>query len=265
MTTVLQRINEAARILQENPWIKSMENSAYKSVDIDQIRREVGAAEAQAGLVVQYQETAFDTIASNGKSFCRVSAILTYYSIDDENMEQGLEFPRTGIAQDPGDKGWNKAETMLYKNHYKGLYHIGERVEDPDSLSNEEVEVLEYMRCYAKYNNKRREDYLPQFDDLMDMVRKAKPHMDELAEKERKAAKQAKLAQADDFFKSSKKEEEIRTKAKTIRPKLNAYAREHLDDPRLKTWVEQYGTMDKWPDTIMVRAWEEDFGKEARE
>ena len=137
---IYQRINRAGQILQANPWIKDMGNSQYKSVDIDQIRRHVGAAEVEAGIVVGYSEDEFGIFPMGGKTYARVSATLTYVNIDDPS--DAVSFNRTAIAFDSGDKGFNKCESMLYKNHYKGLYHIGERSEDPDAYSNEEQDLL---------------------------------------------------------------------------------------------------------------------------
>jgi len=207
MTGVLERINIAARILQQNPWIKDMTNSQFKSVDIDQIRREVGAAESEAGLVVQYRETGFEPMPLNGKTYCKVSAILTYYSIDDENMENGLEFPRSAIGYDTLDKGWNKAESMLYKNHYKGLYHIGERSDDPDSMSNEEYDLLEVFRFITSYDSQGKPSRAYR-DEIMMVVDKALPKIQEEKKKQeeerRKKLRAEKAAQADGFLGGSK-------------------------------------------------------------
>lgn len=141
---IYQRINYAGRILRENPWIKDMSNSQYKSVDIDQIRHYVGDAETEAGIVVEYIEEEFGTMEANGKVLAKIRAKLVYTNIDDP--EDIIVFGRTAVAYDALDKGWNKADSMLFKNHYKALYHIGEREDDPDSMSNEEHDLLEAVR-----------------------------------------------------------------------------------------------------------------------
>lgn len=281
MTGVLERINVAARILQQNPWIKDMTNSQFKSVDIDQIRREVGAAEAEAGLVVRYAETGFETIQVNGKVCCKVSAVLTYYSIDDEEMENGLEFPRSAIGYDTLDKGWNKAESMLYKNHYKGLYHIGERADDPDGMSNEEYDLLEVFRYITSYDAQGH----PQrkyHDQINAIVEAAKPIIEKMkaeAEAERKRKLRAeKAAQAGDFFGGSKKKEptteaefitadntgklDAQTRAKMQkaaegRTKISQFAKDNPDCTIITEAKEAYGDIIvNWADGAVLHVLE---------
>ena len=269
MSTVLARINLAAAILQENPWIKDMSNSQFKSVDIDQIRRHVGAAETEAGLVVQYRETYFGHEVINGKTIFKVAAVLTYYSIDDEEMEHGLDFPRSAIGYDTLDKGYNKAESMLYKNHYKGLYHIGERADDPDEMSNEEHELLETFRFCAQTRDKN-----PYYEQICTIMREAKPlkeEHDRLEEEARKKAKKERLAKqaaGDSFFSKpaqiiqpAMSEQEVRQKALAIRPVLKKTMQEHMGEDIVDEYLKKHGPVDTWPDTIVVRAWKDDFMK----
>lgn len=197
---VYQRINAAARMLAEVPWVKDAETSAYKSVPIDQIRREVAKAETEAGLTVIYDELDSGTIPFGPKNLCMVKARITYYNIDDP--EDCVSFVRTAIAQDAGDKGWNKAESMVYKNLYKGLYYIGERDEDPDTISNAESDLLSVYRD---------ERFRQAFDNLVrehiDEVRKAQQAAREAETlKRRKAMYEA--AQGDRLFGGSSKREE---------------------------------------------------------
>lgn len=188
---VYQRINLAGKILQQNPWIKDLTTSQYKSVDIDQIRKHVGAAEVEAGLVARYVEEVFEQTEINGKSMAKISATLVYINID--NPEDTAEFPRSAIAWDAGDKGFNKAESMFYKNLYKGLYHIGERSEDPDSFSVEEQDLLTHFKLCNEATKAQ----------VLAIVQKNAKEMD----KERKAEnRRRKAAQAGDFFKISKDE-----------------------------------------------------------
>ena len=174
---IYQRINYAGRILRENPWIKDMTNSAYKSVDIDQIRHYVGDAETEAGIVVEYIEEEFGTMEHGGKVLAKIRAKLIYTNIDEP--DDIIVFSKTAVAFDAGDKGWNKAESMLYKNHYKGLYHIGEREDDPDSMSNEEHDLLEAVRGDKNVH-----------DAIMVIVNK---HLPGIREAAKKAEEQAKI------------------------------------------------------------------------
>lgn len=174
---IYQRINYAGRILRENPWIKDMTNSAYKSVDIDQIRHYVGDAETEAGIVVEYIEEEFGTMEHGGKVLAKIRAKLIYTNIDEP--DDIIVFSKTAVAFDAGDKGWNKAESMLYKNHYKGLYHIGEREDDPDSMSNEENDIIEAVRGDKNVH-----------DAIMVIVNK---HLPGIREAAKKAEEQAKI------------------------------------------------------------------------
>ena len=142
---IWQRINAVDRILSEAPWYKDAKNDTYSSVTIDQIREEVSKAESEMGIVVHYDELDFGHIDHNGKQLCMIKARLTYINIDDPR--DCAVFDRTGVAQDSGDKGWNKAESILFKNLYKGLYHIGDREDDPDRTSNDENDLLTVFRC----------------------------------------------------------------------------------------------------------------------
>ena len=278
MTGVLQRINMAAAILQQNPWIKDMTNSQFKSVDIDQIRREVGAAETEAGLVVQYQETDFSVTDANGKPCCKISAVLTYYSIDDEEMEHGLEFPRTAVGFDTLDKGWNKAESMLYKNHYKGLYHIGERADDPDAMSNEEYDLLDVFRFITSYDSQGHPER-KYHDQIMKIVETAKPLVEKAkaeqeAERKRKL-REKKAAQADGWFskKEPKTEAEVKTpdegkldaetrakmnKATEGRNKICVFAKENPECSIIVEAKKMYGdTIRDWADGATLHVMEE--------
>lgn len=174
---IYQRINYAGRILRENPWIKDMSNSQYKSVDIDQIRHYVGDAETEAGIVVEYIEEEFGTMEANGKVLAKIRAKLVYTNIDDP--EDIIVFGRTAVAYDALDKGWNKADSMLFKNHYKALYHIGEREDDPGSMSNEEHDILEAVRGDKNVH-----------DAIMVIVNK---HLPGIREAAKKAEEQAKI------------------------------------------------------------------------
>lgn len=283
MTGVLQRINMAAAILQQNPWIKDMTNSQFKSVDIDQIRREVGAAETEAGLVVQYQETDFSVTDANGKLCCKISAVLTYYSIDDEEMEHGLEFPRTAVGFDTLDKGWNKAESMLYKNHYKGLYHIGERADDPDGMSAEEYDLLDVFRFITSYDSQGHPER-KFHDQIMKIVETAKPIVDKMKaeqeEERRKKLRATKAAQAGGFFDTKKeaktvlKKIETNTEAavtkadeselakKTVEAdakmvEILGFYQNNKDCTIIKDYINQYGPMIDWQPTITIRCYKD--------
>ena len=73
-----------------------------------------------------------------------------------------------------------------------------------------------------------------------------------------------KAAQSDAFFRNAQREEEIRSKALVMRPKLMEYSRDHMDDAGLIDMVKRYGSIDRWPDTIVVRAWVEQFSPAAK-
>lgn len=209
---VYQRINLAGKILQQNPWIKDLTTSQYKSVDIDQIRKHVGAAEVEAGLVARYVEEVFEQTEINGKSMAKISATLVYINID--NPEDTAEFPRSAIAWDAGDKGFNKAESMFYKNLYKGLYHIGERSEDPDSFSVEEQELLTHFKNCDPATRM----------EVLATVKRVSEAMQAQAKKERRREKAQK---ADMFFKPVQKPAETKTPSE---PSEFVTADEILDD-----------------------------------
>ena len=203
---IYQRINYAGRILRENPWIKDMSNSQYKSVDIDQIRHYVGDAETEAGIVVEYIEEEFGTMEANGKVLAKIRAKLVYTNIDDP--EDIIVFGRTAVAYDALDKGWNKADSMLFKNHYKALYHIGEREDDPDSMSNEEHDLLEAVRGDKNVH-----------DAIMVIVNK---HLPGIREAAKKAEEQAKIERrremskgAENFLKRPEPKAEPKPEPKT--------------------------------------------------
>ncbi len=180
---IWQRINAVDRILSEAPWYKDDSNDTYSSVTIDQIREEVSKAESDMGIVVHYDEIQFGHIEHNGKQLCMIKARLTYINIDDPR--DCVIFDRTGVAQDSGDKGWNKCESIIYKNVYKGLYHIGDREDDPDKTSNNEADLLAVFRC-EKFH-----------EMLMDIVRKNLPEVRRLEEEARaEAAKKRREAKA---------------------------------------------------------------------
>ena len=264
MTGVLQRINDAGKILQTNPWIKDMSNSQFKSVDIDQIRREVGKAETEAGLVVVYTELEFSPFPMGGKTFNMVKADLTYYSIDDEAMENGVVFHRSAIGFDSLDKGFNKAESMLYKNHYKGLYHIGERADDPDQYSKEEYELIEAYRYAAKHHKDgQKDDMLMSFTNLV-------------SEAQRKMAAEAKRqkmesAAKDSFFRTGAEvaadaqeepaADEWAVKVKACKKSILDWIKE---DPTQRTtneilvhYVNAHGTMSTWEGGTVVQCYKE--------
>ena len=206
---IYQRINSAGRILRENPWIKDMSNSQYKSVDIDQIRHYVGDAETEAGIVVEYIEEEFGTMEANGKVLAKIRAKLVYTNIDDP--EDIIVFGRTAVAYDALDKGWNKADSMLFKNHYKALYHIGEREDDPDSMSNEEHDLLEAVRGDKNVH-----------DAIMVIVNK---HLPGIREAAKKAEEQAKIERrremskgAENFLKRPEPKAEPKPEPKTETP-----------------------------------------------
>lgn len=142
---IWQRINAVDRVLSEAPWYKDNSNDTYKSVTIDQMREEIAKAESEMGIVVHYDELDVGHQEHNGKQLCMIRARLTYINVDDPS--DTAVFDRTGFAYDSGDKGWNKAESILYKNLYKGLYHIGDREDDPDKTSNNELDLLSVFRC----------------------------------------------------------------------------------------------------------------------
>ena len=187
---IWQRINAVDRILSEAPWYKDDSNDTYSSVTIDQIREEVSKAESDMGIVVHYDEIQFGHIEHNGKQLCMIKARLTYINIDDPR--DCVIFDRTGVAQDSGDKGWNKCESIIYKNVYKGLYHIGDREDDPDKTSNNEADLLAVFRC-EKFH-----------EMLMDIVRKNLPEVRRLEEEARaeaaKKRREAKAKAAGGFF-----------------------------------------------------------------
>ena len=201
---IWQRINAVDRMLSDAPWNKDSKNDTYSSVTIDQIREEVAKAESEAGIVVHWCEESVGHFEHNGRQLCMIKARLTYVNIDDP--EDRVVFVRTGFAQDTGDKGWNKAESIIYKNLYKGLYHIGDREDDPDRTSNNEADLLAVFRCekFHKF--------------LLDYVEKNLPEVrrleQEQKEAEAKKRREAKAKAAGGFFapsetKPEEKQEEV--------------------------------------------------------
>lgn len=187
---IWQRINAVDRILSDAPWNKDSKNDTYSSVTIDQIREEVAKAESEAGIVVHWCEESVGHFEHNGRQLCMIKARLTYVNIDDP--EDRVVFVRTGFAQDTGDKGWNKAESIIYKNLYKGLYHIGDREDDPDRTSNNEADLLAVFRCEKFHKS------------LLDYVEKNLPEVrrleQEQKEAEAKKRREAKAKAAGGFF-----------------------------------------------------------------
>ncbi len=259
---VFQRINLAGQILQENQWIKDMQTSAYKSVDIDQIRRHVGAAEVQAGLVAIYTEDSFERFELNGKTLARITATITYVNIDEPSDR--VDFVRSAVAFDSGDKGYNKCESMIYKNLYKGLYHIGERNEDPDATSNDENEILETVRWDR--------------DALAEIMAIVKAHAPAVAkakeedqEKRRKSARANARAQAaqDHFFSkppAGKPAEEPKPKSEEPKPKTidirlarATIAKVLNESPgSIDRYVQAYGDhLTRWPDDRVIECYKD--------
>ena len=187
---IWQRINAVDRMLSDAPWNKDSKNDTYSSVTIDQIREEVAKAESEAGIVVHWCEESVGHFEHNGRQLCMIKARLTYVNIDDP--EDRVVFVRTGFAQDTGDKGWNKAESIIYKNLYKGLYHIGDREDDPDRTSNNEADLLAVFRCEKFHKS------------LLDYVEKSLPEVrrleQEQKEAEAKKRREAKAKAAGGFF-----------------------------------------------------------------
>lgn len=187
---IWQRINAVDRMLSDAPWNKDSKNDTYSSVTIDQIREEVAKAESEAGIVVHWCEESVGHLEHNGRQLCMIKARLTYVNIDDP--EDRVVFVRTGFAQDTGDKGWNKAESIIYKNLYKGLYHIGDREDDPDRTSNNEADLLAVFRCEKFHKS------------LLDYVEKNLPEVrrleQEQKEAEAKKRREAKAKAAGGFF-----------------------------------------------------------------
>lgn len=195
---IWQRINAVDRMLSDAPWNKDSKNDTYSSVTIDQIREEVAKAESEAGIVVHWCEESVGHYEHNGRQLCMIKARLTYVNIDDP--EDRVVFVRTGFAQDTGDKGWNKAESIIYKNLYKGLYHIGDREDDPDRTSNNEADLLAVFRCEKFHKS------------LLDYVEKNLPEVrrleQEQKEAEAKKRREAKAKAAGGFFAPSEKKPE---------------------------------------------------------
>lgn len=187
---IWQRINAVDRMLSDAPWNKDSKNDTYSSVTIDQIREEVAKAESEAGIVVHWCEESVGHFEHNGRQLCMIKARLTYVNIDDP--EDRVVFVRTGFAQDTGDKGWNKAESIIYKNLYKGLYHIGDREDDPDRTSNNEADLLAVFRCEKFHKS------------MLDYVEKNLPEVrrleQEQKEAEAKKRREAKAKAAGGFF-----------------------------------------------------------------
>lgn len=187
---IWQRINAVDRMLSDAPWNKDSRNDTYSSVTIDQIREEVAKAESEAGIVVHWCEESVGHFEHNGRQLCMIKARLTYVNIDDP--EDRVVFVRTGFAQDTGDKGWNKAESIIYKNLYKGLYHIGDREDDPDRTSNNEADLLAVFRCEKFHKS------------MLDYVEKNLPEVrrmeQEQKEAEAKKRREAKAKAAGGFF-----------------------------------------------------------------
>lgn len=205
---VWQRINAVDRMLSEAPWRKDQSNDTYKSVTIDQIRDEVSKAESDAGIVAHYCEEAVGHYEHNGRQLCMIKARITYVNID--NPDDRAVFVRTGFAQDSGDKGWNKCESIIYKNLYKGLYHIGDREEDPDSISNNEAELLAVFRC-EKFHGKL-EAFVQA--NLPEVRRLEQEQRDAEARKRREA--KAKAAAGGFFAKPEPKPEPVQTQEQAV-------------------------------------------------
>jgi hypothetical protein len=261
--TVLQRINQAAHILQLNPWIKDMSNSQFKSVDIDQIRREVGKAETEAGLVVMYTELEFEPFPMGGKVYNKVKADLTYYSIDDEDFSSPLVFHRSAIGYDSLDKGFNKAESMLYKNHYKGLYHIGERQDDPDQYSREEYDLIEAFRYAARYSDPKKPDYKPMYGKFMKLVEEGLKAVEDekraqKAEERKKAAESFGKRPATTEADVTRTDDEDRTaawaekKADELRPDLIQFYQENPQCDIIKERIKDHGQISDWRPGIVI-------------
>jgi len=79
------------------------------------------------------------------------------------------------------------------------------------------------------------------------------------------ATRAEKMAKADPFFKQDdSREKDIRAKAFALRPTVEKFVAEHSDSDLVKDYLDRYGPVGEWADTIIVRAWTEDF-KGARE
>lgn len=270
---IWQRINAVDRMLSEAPWRKDASNDTYKSVTIDQIRDEVSKAESDAGIVVHWCEESIGHYEHNGRQLCMIKARITYVNVDDP--QDRVVFVRTGFAQDSGDKGWNKCESIIYKNVYKGLYHIGDREDDPDRTSNTEADLLAVFRCEKFHKT------------LMEFVEKNLPEVrrieEEIKEAERKKRREAKAAAAAGFIPrtktSAERQEEAAAEAigpdaefldgeaiaeaakarrEAINPKdaLIAIAKLRNRDPQnevLVAYVEKLGVyINKWPESKVI-------------
>lgn len=173
---IWQRINAVDMALSEASWQKNAKNDTYSSVPIDLMRTEVSKAESEMGIVVHYDELEFGHMEHNGKQLCMIKARLTYINVDDPR--DCAVFDRTGVAYDAVDKGWNKCESIIYKNLYKGLYHVGEREDDPDSISNNENDLLAVFRC-EKFH-----------DELSRFVQKHLPEVRKIEAEQKEAERQ---------------------------------------------------------------------------
>ena len=273
---IWQRINAVDRMLSQAPWRKDASNDTYKSVTIDQIRDEVSKAESDAGIVTHWCEESVGHYDHNGRQLCMIKARITYVNID--SPEDRVVFVRTGFAQDSGDKGWNKAESIIYKNLYKALYHIGDREDDPDRISNNEADLLAVFRC-EKFH-----------DQLMKFVESNMPEVRrieaEQREAEAKKRREAKAKAAGGFFAQSEPKPETSEQrqeqavvevmgadaefldgvaiAETMKARRDAVnvgnarailaqlKREDPDNEILKGYIEKYGGLSKLKDPQVI-------------
>lgn len=156
-----QRFSEACRIIGAQPWVKDMENSQYKSIPIDDMRKGVRQACAQVGLVhvgplnIKYERIAQDRTV-------RYIGTCEFIYVNTDDPDDQITFESMGESMDNGDKGVGKFVTNCIKNHYKAAFDIGEQgKDDVDSYSNDEyfqkdAKIAEYVAKSREYDAKGR-------------------------------------------------------------------------------------------------------------
>ena len=158
---VYQRFSEACKIIGSQQWVKDMENSQYKSIPIDDMRKGVRQACAQVGLVhVGPVNIKYDRVIQDRTSRYIGTCEFIYVNIDDPDEQ--ITFERMGESMDNGDKAVGKFVTNCIKNHYKAAFDIGEQgKDDVDSYSNDEyyerdAKLAEYAAKSREYDAKNR-------------------------------------------------------------------------------------------------------------
>lgn len=240
--TVHERIANAGQVIAETDFSKSgtvKGGQSYNFIPIGQILAAVRRAHAKAGIFIttgplEYDEDrgerrySFTKKGQYGETVWHAAighCEVTVHGADGDSISLSVPFE----AQDNSDKLTNKIITNIERQTYRILYAIDEGDASDPEATWEEMPVAPTTRA-------------------------------------------EKVAKADPFFSSAKniaddqREKDIRTKAIVMRPKVEEYVANNMQTNLVKDYVERHGQdVSKWADTIIVRAWVEDFSKEARQ